>query len=367
MRSFHQQITRVGRALLLPVFVLFVAAGDLAAQPARTGLHGYVHNTEGGKVTPIPGAEIQFFRKDGEVAASAKSDKSGYYSAALRAGEYTFQVTASGYKSEKSGRGLQLRLSEGYAVHNFTLIKGKDDPNQKAPELTFAKVGELRGQVYEKTPEGDVKGVSGAVVTLRPTKKSEPPKQVFTSPPSDTGEFPSGYKVLVAAGTWRASISAPGFDTLVHPEEIEVEADKMAIQDFILTRPTPSKQGIKGVVRVSGNEPLPDSVKVIIKKAGEANAKNAKTMTPVVDTEGRFEEELPAGRYVVTAEAADFESLSKEVVDVLPKGFSSITLTLRKTKTILVVTVRDRETNRPLAKALVRARQPDEPISKAAQ
>src|SRR5262245_30288983 len=178
MRSSSYHISRLGWAVLLAVSGLPAATGDLAAQGTpRTGLHGYVHNTEGGKVTAIAGAEVQFIKGNGEVAASAKTDKSGYYSVALLAGEYAYQVTASGYKPEKMGRGIQFRLSEGYAVHNFTLIKGKEDPNQKGPELPFTDIGELRGQVYEKTPEGDLKGVNGAVVTLRSTKGGSP-KQV---------------------------------------------------------------------------------------------------------------------------------------------------------------------------------------------
>src|SRR5262249_22764819 len=160
------------------------AAGDGAA---GAGVHGRVLTQEGnGRLRAVAGARVEFKRADGKPAARVTADAHGYYKADLIAGSYRFTVEAPGLRLENVGRGLTLTLSQGYAVFNFTLVKDdgsappakdpkppKDDgsaPPAKAEEPAAVTVGVLRGQVYEKTPAGELKGVNGATVTLRPSQ-----------------------------------------------------------------------------------------------------------------------------------------------------------------------------------------------------
>src|SRR5262245_6528235 len=122
-------------------------------QAAGPGVSGQVLglNEKGLPVGNVAGARIEFKNRAGKVAASVLSDKKGSYKVDLPPGNYTYKIQAAGFKDEDAGRGISLTLSEGYAVHNFSLIRGKTDPKQKGPKLAVEAVGTLKGRVQGKT------------------------------------------------------------------------------------------------------------------------------------------------------------------------------------------------------------------------
>ncbi len=228
--------TRRPRTAALAIMALTAAAGlALPASAAGPGVHGRVYGTD---QCAVAGATVEFKDASGRVAASAATDAGGYYRADLVAGTYTYTVRAAGYQSEDSSRGIALRLSEGYAVYDFTLTPGADAPGRAAPEPPAAAVARLRGQVYERTAGGELVGVNGAEVTLRGTGGG-PPVRVINRPPGDAARADSGYELTLEAGAWRASVRTDGFETLVDDQPIDATADKLAIRDFVLKRLTP--------------------------------------------------------------------------------------------------------------------------------
>ena len=106
---------------------------------ANSGVSGRVVGLDekGVPLGSIKGATVQFLNKAGKPAASATTDKKGYYKVNLAPGSYTYKVHADGYKDEDAHRAITLTLSEGYAVHNVALIRGKNDPNRKAAKLAI--------------------------------------------------------------------------------------------------------------------------------------------------------------------------------------------------------------------------------------
>src|SRR5262245_49409834 len=145
----------------------------LPAFAAGSGVSGRVVglNEKGVPLGSIKGATVQFLNKAGKPAGGATTDKKGYYKVDLAPGTYTYKVRADGYKDEDAHRAITLTLSEGYAVHNVALIRGKNDPNQKAAKLATGPVGTLVGHVFEKTgaeKSGTAQNpIAGATIALR--------------------------------------------------------------------------------------------------------------------------------------------------------------------------------------------------------
>src|SRR5262249_23655243 len=136
--------------LMLAALLAFVTAQPVLA--AGSGVSGRVVGLDekGVPLGSVKGATVQFLNKAGKAAGSAATDKKGYYKVNLAPGTYTYKVHADGYKDEDAHRAITLTLSEGYAVHNVALIRGKNDPNKKAGKLATGPVGTLTGHVVEK-------------------------------------------------------------------------------------------------------------------------------------------------------------------------------------------------------------------------
>ena len=354
------------------VVALLLTAGDTSQVWAGgPGLSGRVFaiDDKGLVAGVVPAAAIEFKDAAGKVAAQITSDQNGYYQVDLAAGTYSFRVRATGYKTEAGGRSVTLKRSNGYAVHNFSLAKGPDDPTDKPPPPI--EVGTLRGRVLEKKADGQLTGIPGARVALRPQAGGRPTTVLARG----TGDKdPGAYSTTLPAGAYRASASALGFETVVDPEPIDVSAEEGANRDFILTRvipPPPRDQGIRGTITVRdarGPVALLPPITVSFRSLTDPSTAIAPTAP---DKAGAYARDLPAGRYQVIAQAGGYKPAMSGAHDVFAGRRTIVNLQLvaePATELVFVGTVFERDgekPRRPLPGATVLLRKEGEPLSAA--
>ncbi len=299
-----------------------------AALAAGPGVHGRVfgHDEKGASLGVVAGAKIEFQGAGSGKAAETTADKNGYYKVDLPPGDYLYKIEATGYRKEDAGRGMKLTQSEGYAIFNLAVTKGQDDPNRKPREIPPKKIGKLRGRVLEKTPNGLV-GIADAGIALR--REGSRGLAILRSRATAEGNHQVGdYEVTLEAGSYRASVRADGFETFIDLTPIEVPAGGETTRDFVLTRskPTESKgQGIRGVVTIIDSETTPPPIKIQIRALGRQQ--------PPIDVQQgsnvSFSQDLPPGRYRVTASAEGFPAAESPPVYVLEGRYSRVNLALR--------------------------------------
>jgi hypothetical protein len=269
-------------------------------------------------------APNQFKNRSGAQVAQTAADKNGYYRVDLPPGEYLYEIEAEGYRKEDAGRGMRLQQSQGYAVFNLALTKGKTDPNRKPPEVPPRKIGKLHGRVLEKTREGLV-GIPHSRISLR----REGASQLITVRSRGTPEAEhqvGDYEVTLEAGIYRASVMATGFETLTDPEPIEIKSGEEAERDFVLSRRKPEEsegQGIRGVVTIVDSRTTPPPIRIqIVPLAG-------RSPTPIdvsSATSGAYSQELQPGRYRVTATAEGFPTATSAPAYVLPGRYTLVNI-----------------------------------------
>lgn len=338
------------------------------------GVHGRVLAIDDQKQIegPVAGAAIEFRSQAGKAVASTKSNSDGYYKVDLPPGNYLYVIKATGFKDEDVGRGLTLKLSEGYAVYNFTLVKGKTDPKAKPP-LVPVEIGTLQGQVFERLPNGDFVGIPGARVVLRRDGKAAWFDVVCRL---HDQKSQGQYEITLEAGAYHASAMAEGFETFVDPKVIEITTGKTTTRHFTLARKKlepPTEQGIRGHITIRGLEGTPPPVRLVI-RALPPMGQIIATFGP--DGQGNYQRELALGRYTVTALAEGYQTASSGPADVFAGKFTVVNLTLVRTKTepgkkdlYLVGKVFERlpggKGRLPLADATVLARLQGKPLSSA--
>ena len=326
----------------LPLFIASILTFLLVpmANAAGPGVHGRVmgRDQDGGFAGLVGGANIEFKNQAGSVVARATASPHGYYKVDLPPGQYLFSVKAAGYKDEDAGRGVRLKLSEGYSVLHFSLTKGPNEPKREKDQPSEQErvgVARLFGRVFEKTPDGAV-GISKALITLRKKGSSELVRVVTRGPGKDDNNA-GGYEVILEEGIWWASVSARGFqplkpDTNNRQEAIVIVANSDEKRDFILSRhqpETPSDQGIKGMVRVlnqDGQTARAPNVQLQILSLPSGKGISG-TFTP--DEAGGFRRELPKGRYQVIAKAAGYRTAKSPVTFVFRDRYTRVNLTLK--------------------------------------
>lgn len=305
-----------------------------AASGKGPGIHGRVFalDESGDLKGIVPGALIEFKNAGGATVAKVTTNEQGYYKLDLATGNYIYKVTAAGYKDEDFGRGRQIVLTRGYAIYNFSLVKGKTDPKTKPPEIIPVDLGKLQGQVFEKTADGKLVGIPGAVITLVNPKSLERPTTVVTQNGDDKER--GKYEVVLEAATYRASVLAVGFDRLDDPQPIVVEKGKTATRDFILSRirpPTvPETQGIKGTITLimPKEEPAkkPPIQITIVPVRPQAAVGPEKFVS---DGKGKYLKKRPVGLYEVIAEAEGFVPARSGPRQVYAGRFTIVDLKLR--------------------------------------
>ncbi len=290
----------------------------------------------------VAGAKIEFIN-----GATTTTDAAGFYKVTLSPGSYLYKVTAPGFKDEDSGRGMQLQLSDGFAVYNFALTRGESDPNNAPPPRPETPSGGLEGRVFEKITGNP--GIGGAEILLRRDGTRN-----LTRVISATGKDPGNYEISLPVGTWRASVSAVGFTQLVDATPIEITAGNTTKRDFEMERPVSdpkTDQGIRGGVRIiPGQRPAVKlnevSIRVIPLNESSFGAQDLKS--PKGD--GQFEVRLAAGPYRVEAGAKGYETAVSGPVQVFPDRYSQVKLVLRGDLGLKVeFFVFDAETKLPLA------------------
>ena len=226
-------------------------------------------------------------------------------------------------------------------------------------------IGKLQGRVLEKTGDGKLVGIPGATVSLRGSGS----RGLLTAiTDRQTGGDAAGhYEITLAAGTWRASASAPGFPP-AEPATIDIPADQTATHDFILTRKLPppiaGAQGIRGTVRVRGEKGASNALPPLKITIAAADA-SANSTEPSTDGQGRYSQDLRPGTYQVTAEAPGYVTARSGPKAVFATKYTIVDLTLTPSPINVPVTFEgvvyqqtgeDESTKRPLPRAAVEVR-----------
>ena len=369
---------------VVPAFVvgLLLVAAASPAQAAGPGIHGRVFALdEQGRMTgTLSGATIELKGASGAVAGRATSGPGGYYKIDVAPGQYLYKVQAPGFKDEDHARGIALELADGYAVYNFSLTKGPNDPQRKPPQVVPVETGRLQGRVLEKTPRG-LLGIPHATVALRRTQGGRQMTRVVTRGEDRTGKATGYYEVVLEAGEWRASVSADGFETFVDPKQIAILPGKVETRDFVLTRskpPEPTDQGIRGVVTVydpSQRTSVPPDVRLTIVPVGDP--RGGPEFSP--DGKGAYQQALMVGRYTVAARAKGYRPARSRPASVLVGKYTLVNLMLVPLEKpdrpaidlVLVATVYERlprgKGARPLRGASVLARKQGQALADASR
>lgn len=312
-----------------------------AANAAGPGVHGRVmgRDQDGGFAGLVGGANIEFKNQAGAVVARTTASPHGYYKVDLPPGQYFFSVKAPGYKDEDAGRGVRLKLSEGYSVLHFSLTKGANEPKPQEDQLSEQQpvgVARLHGRAFEKTPNGPI-GIAKALITLRKQGSSELVRVVTRGSGKDDDDAGGGYEVILEEGIWWASVSARGFEPLKpdannRQEAIVILADSDKKRDFVLSRhqpETPTDQGIKGLVRALNEDGKMMRAPVVQLQILSLPSGKQLSDTTAPDNAGGFRQELPKGRYRVIAKAPGYKTAKSPMTYVFRGRYSRVNLTLR--------------------------------------
>lgn len=319
--------------LVLAAIGLVLSLLEGSATAAGPGVHGRVFALdENGQTTgTVPGAKIEFRSLSGAAQSPATAGPNGYYRIDLPPGRYTYKVTAAGFQDEDQGRGIALELTDGYAVYNFSLIKGKNPEQRKSPELPAVQMGHLEGRVLEKTAAGELIGIPGARISLRRQGAERGLVRVTSQRQARPGKPLGSYAVELQTGSFRASVAAAGFTTLVDPEPIAIATGQTTKRDFVLAREAiepPSDQGIRGAARLGGPRPTAGSAPKIHVQIIPFGPGAPAGPPLVADAQGRYSRSLAEGRYRVLAQADGYRPARSGPRDVFRGRYTIVNLTL---------------------------------------
>lgn len=321
--NYFQLAILAAAACLLPTALMS------QVHAAGPGVHGRVlgHDPQGRLLGVVPGAQIEFQNGSQTTVGTAVADQAGYYRIDLPPGDYRYRIQAAGYRTEDAGRGLRLTNSQGYAVFNLAMTQGTDEPDRQPPVPPVVTQGKLQGRVLEQLPDGTT-GIGRARTTLRRQGTSE--LRTVISRATAAGDRQIGdYEVVLPVGTYEAAVVADGFDSLQDPEPIEVTEGQDTTRDFLLQRPQPeeaSGQGVHGVVTLTDTAPqtTPPPIQLLV------FALDGDSAVPVaVSDSGEFSQDLPPGRYRLTATADGYPQTSSPPVYVFAGRYTEVRLVLQ--------------------------------------
>lgn len=313
------------------LIILSLFGASRPAEAAGPGLHGRVLalDESGHYAGVVEGAQIEFKDEGGTVVAETTSAANGHYRVDLAPGVYTYKVEAEGYQIEDEGRGLELRHTSGYEVHDFPLGPDEAVEDDQPYEPEAVAVGELTGRVVEISENGERIGIPNARISLRLSDLPDLRTVRSRTSPADPDQE-GAYQSRLPAGEWRAAVSADGFESLVDPDPIEIIEGSTRERDFVLQRKTqvlPTDSGIRGTVSVPQGVNRPDEIAVRIDSLTPGVVTSDEDPI-IVDGDGQFERNLPSGKYRVIAKAEGFQPAIRPLVLVFPARFTHVDLQL---------------------------------------
>lgn len=346
---------------LMGILLLFVPVNTAAAG----GLRGYVFGLreDGRFEAPVAGAKIEFILPNGQVAATATTNASGYYQVNLSPGIYAYRITAPGYQTDDAGRQISVQHADRYVLRNFAVKKGPEQPARPPePQAPAEPLATLRGHVYEQAGRSR-EGIPGASVILRQKGTRRVIRVVTAAGNRDAG----AYSVIVPAGTYDAAAMADGYASVV-VEGLELRPEETKTQDFLLRPLQRQTATLRVLTRLepAPTAPVPGRAEVWIRRAGPDRRVigpiDAPLNTPV-------EQSLPPGQYLLAGRAADGKYAGHAgPVELLPGETVDVELVLRgevesRGATVLV-RVLD-QAQRPISNARVILRPEGAPLREA--
>ncbi len=303
---------------------------SVTAHGCGPGVHGRVlgHDEQGKLLGIVSGAKIEFQNGAKATVASTVSDQHGYYKADLPPGEYYYQIQAAGYRTEDAGRGLRLSNSQGYAIFSLAMTKGMDDPDRKPPVVPAVAVGQLRGSVFEASPDGKT-GIPAAGITLREQGSSQL-RTVYSRSTADQNKQVGDYEISLPVGTYDAVVTAKGFEPFKDSIPIVIEDGEETQRDFILSRPHPptesTGQGVRGVVTFADESRSQTRPQVHLQVL---SLNGGPGLAVQISADGLFTQDLEPGKYRVVARAEGYPEAASRPVYVFSGSYTNVNLKLK--------------------------------------
>lgn len=320
-------------------YVIF--AGLALGEACAGGLRGYVmgQDEKGAHLGPLAGARIDLLDKAGRPAATATTNRIGYYEiATLAAGNFTYRVKADGFMEENAGRGFTMPASPRPFVLDFVVSRGATIASPPA-------AGELSGRVWQQSGAGK-QPIAGARVALQ--RRTGGVAQILQTAADGS------YRVSLPPGAWRASAAAPGITLSLPPQAVVVPPGSKATLDFTFSRTDITSAGPRtnevfvmvSVQRAETASRAGEAPQVQLFAEGSETAL-ATTIRPLKPAElanlgltpdsasklwewfiAQARDPLPEGRYVAKAQLADFRpgTSATEVVSAALSTYFDVAL-----------------------------------------
>lgn len=174
----------------------------MAQQSGRPAVHGRVYGQdwEGKLIGPLPGAKIELLSGGSVAATATASAPGGYYEIqALALNDYTYRVTAAGYKPEDEQRGFSIPKDALEYVQDFLLTQPPPKTGRCDLPLLVVKKFPTTKDEFIRMP------MANAQIVLQPVKATAPaPTQPFQTDAKGEAVIPD-----VPEGDYMVAIDAP--------------------------------------------------------------------------------------------------------------------------------------------------------------
>lgn len=195
----------------------------MAQQGGRPAVHGRVYGQDstGKLVGPLPGAKIELL-SGGSVAASATaSAPGGYYEIpSLALNEYTYRVTAEGYKPEDEQRGFAIPKDALEYVQDFLLTQPPPKTGRCDLPLLVVKKFPTTKDEFVRMP------MAQAQIVLQPVKTTAPfPTQPFSSDAKGEAMIPD-----VPEGEYNVAIDAPECEPFIGTVKVACDMQQVIFE-----------------------------------------------------------------------------------------------------------------------------------------
>jgi len=280
---------------------------------------------KGTYVGVLPNAKVELFKSDKSAAGSASADETGFYQiTGLKAGTYTYKVSANGYAADEAGRGMAIPEGGEGVVFDFML-----STNQPV----IVSPGILSGNAW-----GEKDGKRTPMAGVQVTAKLESGGHGLVNGYTDAK---GAYTLTLTPGSWKTSASSFGMKTLVYPEVVTIKETSPATADFIFAAENQGLAPLGGKVFALASVPAGSATAGVVPVIRFVNRENGKVTNGTVTSvsgdqltaaglpkdalsgaiswfQAEPSEALTAGRYLVQGDHSSFATVISPEKQVSP-------------------------------------------------